>query len=516
MNIIESMKEKFNLMKTWQKISLFIALLLLFEAFSFISFFTPVFNIIFFVLLNLVFLFLAIKKSELAIFIIFSELIISSMGYMFFLDIAGFHLSIRMSLWLILLVVYLFKLLFQIKESGAQALYWQRIKNFKFLGLFSFLGFFVFIALAKALISQTPLLSVFHDFNSWLFFLLLFPVLSIVDLENEKIKNVFKNIILASLIYLSLKTLILLAIFSHNLSWATSVYTWLRGSLMAEITINDFWSRIFMQSQIFSGAAFFLVFSYSQSIGDKFFSKKNITLIALAGLFLSTLILSFSRSFWLALILVVSLSLLLTWISLGFKKTISSVLYLFSSLIFALLLIYFVSILPISSSGQIDFNKGLSDRISQDSSEPALASRWSLLPVLWQEIKTAPVLGQGFGAELVYISSDPRVLENNPGGEYRTFAFEWGYLDIWLKMGLLGLFAYFLLLSRLVISGLKRGLSSFGVFWGLSLSLIFLSIVNFFTPYLNHPLGIGLIILSTCIIQKNEVYLKTNIDNIKK
>lgn len=508
MNILGKVDNKIKTLKSWQKISSIILLLFFIEALSFVAFSASVFNIIFFIILNLAFLFLAIFKNELAIFIIFAELIVSSMGYIFFLDLGSFNLSIRITFWLIILIVYLFKFFSQIRKSGRQAPYWQKIENFNFLRVFSFLGFFVILALAHALLSQATLISIFNDFNSWLYFLFLFPVLAVLDFKDQKTLRVFKNIMGAALIYLSLKTLILLAIFSHNLSFAPNIYSWLRGTLMAEVTINSFWSRIFMQSQIFSGLAFFLVFGLSQKFSDKLVAKKNIGLIALAGLFLSTLILSFSRTFWLAFILVIAFSLVLIWFKLGFKKVLRSMLWLTSTLIFSILIIYFVTILPISGSGQFDFNKGLSDRISQDSNEPALASRWSLLPVLWAEIKTAPILGKGFGAELVYISSDPRVLEKNPNGEYRTSAFEWGYLDIWLKIGLLGLFAYFLLLSKIIIRGLKKNFASAGLFWGLSLSLIFLAIINFFTPYLNHPLGISLIIVASCIIQENEVYLK--------
>ncbi len=519
--------ERLNRISNWQKILLLILLIFSIEIFSFSAFFLPTFALSIFILLNLSFLLLAIKKIEFAIFVIFSELIVSSMGHMFFLDLGGFRLSIRMTFWLILLLVFCFKFIIQFYKSAKDSVYWQRIRDFKFLKVFCLLALFITLALFRGLLLQNSFSSVFNDFNSWLFFILIIPVLAVIDLKKEKTAIYLKNILLASFIYLSLKTLILLGIFSHNLEIASSIYTWLRGTLMAEITVNSFWSRIFMQSQIFSGLAFFLVFVLAQKniinlnlIGDgkekvkAFFNKDNLVLMILAGLFLSTLILSFSRSFWLALVIVIFFSLILFWIYFGFKNTLKSAFFLVISFALALFLIYFVSILPISSSDNLSFNKGLSERISQDSKEPALASRWSLLPVLWSEIKTAPILGKGFGFELSYISSDPRVLERNPSGEYKTSAFEWGYLDIWLKMGVFGLFVYFLLLTKIIFTGFKEKLNHSGIFWAFSLALMFLAILNFFTPYLNHPLGIGLIIISTCIIQENEVYLKKNKSNI--
>ena len=77
-----------------------------------------------------------------------------------------------------------------------------------------------------------------------------------------------------------------------------------------------------------------------------------------------------------------------------------------------------------------------------------------------KEISQEPFFGQGYGATVTYLSQDPRVLENNPSGLYTTYAFEWGYLDIWLKLGIGGIIAYLLLLFFLIkesiILGLKK------------------------------------------------------------
>ena len=112
------------------------------------------------------------------------------------------------------------------------------------------------------------------------------------------------------------------------------------------------------------------------------------------------------------------------------------------------------------------------------------------------------------------------MLKNNPTGEFTTFAFEWGYLDLWYKMGILGPLAYLGLIgsilltlwraiknqSEMILSGINiRGLSL-----GLFAALIALTVVHFFTPYLNHPLGIGFIILSsifTVFVQKRDMQI---------
>jgi len=60
-----------------------------------------------------------------------------------------------------------------------------------------------------------------------------------------------------------------------------------------------------------------------------------------------------------------------------------------------------------------------------------------LRPLL-DAIAQHPWLGSGFGRTVTYRSTDPRVLADHPAGAYTTTAFEWGYLDIALKIGLLG------------------------------------------------------------------------------
>ena len=87
------------------------------------------------------------------------------------------------------------------------------------------------------------------------------------------------------------------------------------------------------------------------------------------------------------------------------------------------------------------------------------------------------------------MSNDPRIRAEFPDGRYTTSAFEWGYLDIWLKIGLLGLLAYLILIVKIARESLKAGLLGEILF----IALTALVITHTFSPYLNHPLGIGFI-----------------------
>ncbi len=507
MSIIKDLK--------WKHVFLVISILTIIELLSFLSFLQPALSLALFIIVSVLFLVLLFYRLDYGLVVLFSELIIGSMGHLFYLDL-GPRLSIRMVFFFLLLMVFFLKFIYQLYKEGKSSLYLQRLKSFVFWKPFLYLFIFVFLGLINSFLRSTSIYLIFQDFNAWLFFLLIFPSVAVLDFKNSKTTNFLTTVILASFIFLSLKTLILLAVFFHNSGVASSVYSWLRNNLLAEVTINNFWSRIFMQSQIFSGAALLFVLFISQikdSLAEKFKSfmkKDNLILIFLSALFFSTILLSLSRSFWLALSIVLLLAVLYIWRFSGYRKFIQSVLFLVSSFLLGIFLVYFVTILPISSSKSVDFSKILADRVSQDSNEAALASRWSLLPVLGEEIKSAPILGKGFGYELSYISSDPRVLENNPSGEYRTFSFEWGYLDISLKIGVLGLLAYFFLILYLLYVSIKKPVKEKRIALAASSVIIFLAIVNFFTPYLNHPLGISLLISMTCLIQENRLYLKTN------
>jgi hypothetical protein len=129
-----------------------------------------------------------------------------------------------------------------------------------------------------------------------------------------------------------------------------------------------------------------------------------------------------------------------------------------------------------------------------------------------------PLLGSGFGTAVTYQTHDPRLLADNPGGQYRTTAFEWGYSDLWLKFGVLGILAYGWFMFALVrplcaVVRRARGAmpsSSAGeisqenvralVAAGALLALAALLATHLFSPYLNHPLGIGMLMMVAVLL----------------
>lgn len=150
----------------------------------------------------------------------------------------------------------------------------------------------------------------------------------------------------------------------------------------------------------------------------------------------------------------------------------------------------------------------LSSRAAKFSGEAAISSRYAQIKPLLSAIKKHPIIGSGFGASATYASQDPRVLKNNPDGLYTTTAFELGWLEIWLKLGLLGAGIYLYILFKIFRLGCQKmqnmpadAIGSYYIFGALA-GLLAVIITHGFSPYLNHPLGIGIVMIMTAVVDR--------------
>ncbi|HPT08195.1 MAG TPA: hypothetical protein PLE28_00665 [bacterium] len=489
------------ILKNKRKIAVITAIIFLVEATSFLSYYYPNLNIIIFFILALSAIVLSIYKLEWGLYMVTAELFFDSMGYIFFWDNGGIKISIRIILWLIIMSVWLAKfLLTWFKEKSGLI---KKYLNIPFLKSFSLLSFFVILAVIFGII-KNGFSDAFFDFNAWLFFTLIFPVWHIMAVnKDDQIKNFWSNIVnifLAAIIFLVFKSLLVLFLFSHNIPGVIyDFYYWTRTYSLGEITnMGDGFYRVFFQSQIFIVLAFIL---FSIQIIKTKSRKEKIYLLIFLSFLASALILSFSRSFWVGAVCSILFLGLIILIKFGFKTTIKYISTILLSLIIGFL-IMFVSIKFPWPNSQAQFNlNSLSSRANIISNESAISSRWALLKIIKGDLKNNFLIGRGFGARLEYQSSDPRVLEQSADGLYSTYAFEWGWFDIWLKLGLLGVLAYIYLLITILKEAWfnfknNKNLLSLGI---LS-AIICLIAINFFTPYLNHPLGIGFLLLSSLFL----------------
>lgn len=475
------------------------ALILLVELLSFTAYFLPEIQVYLLAASFLAAFLLSLSSLKLGLALALVELVIGSKGHLFSADIFGFSLSLRLVIWAALMLA---SFIFIIRQGFLKS--WRQFgRSYYFwLPLLAFSAFII-LAFIQGLARGHGLGDIFSDGNAWFYLSLIIPLLLVGGVREEKERQVFLKIFFLASIFLSLKTLILLFIFSHNLSFMPDVYLWVRRSGVGEITaMGGGWQRIFIQSQIYAPIAFFL--TLWPLILKKVENKKEVFLaLAKLSLFLAVIIVSMSRSFWLGFGLSALIIGLLccrrTW---TFYRR--ALLYSLGALLGAALIIIVVVKFPFPNPQAGLSAEALAARLELSGGEAALASRWALLPNLWQEIKKAPFLGQGFGATVGYYSQDPRVLAQSPDGWYRSYAFEWAYLDTWLKMGILGLAVYLAWIFSLLFLLLREAfLKSSAFAWSLAASLLFLIIVNIFTPYLNHPLGLGFLLFCSCFIKKN-------------
>lgn len=497
--------------------------IILAELLSIFAWVFPQFNLVCFGVILLLTFILSLKKLRYGIYIAFTELIIGSYGYLFSFNYGHTLISVRIGIFLVVMIAWLIHLL----RFSSFKKYYTELKNFAFIKYYLFLALVLLWGFIWGVLRGNNFGNVFLDFNNWLFYLYLLPLITaskpsttltgkVVLGHSKKFWHEFSTIILVALSWLLIKTLIFLYIFSHNFLWAQpELYRWIRDTRVGEIThFKDNFYRIFLQSQIFALVGFFIFLPIITKIkfSLSWFKKNKIFInYAIILLFsLTVVVVSFSRSFWAGLISgFISYGLwLLIYVKRDFIK------YILKLIILGILSI--IIIFTIINAPPYIASTNLTSLISQRTTqlEAAGSSRLNMLLPLNQAIAKHLLVGSGFGTTVSYRSVDPRVLSTTAGasGEYTTYAFEWSYLDLLLKIGLVGLSIYLLLIFKLLQS-LWQQINSkiilnikdqrFNVSLGLLLALISLLVVNIFTPYLNHPLGIGFILLASIFINKN-------------
>ncbi len=484
-----------------KNIFLFLGIFFGLELASLAGFFWPVISQPLFFIVAIAALLLSLFKLEYGLMFVAAELVIGSKGYLLYLPLGddGRLLSIRIVVWSLFMTVFVIRFIWQIIRNKQQAEYWQRLKVFIFWKPFLFLAGAVILGILSGLVYRNSVSNLFLDFNAWLYFLLLIPFAAL-NWSRRRLIQIF----LAGAIWISLKTLLLLSVFAHEASFAPQIYSWLRRTLVGEMTALGGWNRVFIQSQIFSVIAYFACLLHFKDIRKlkELKWRDNLVYLFLLGLFFSTIIISLSRSFWVGFALTLAAILAFIVWRYSWRQAFRVAGLFFGSVVIGIAMIFLV--IPFSAPAQLE--EQLADRVS-NSGEAAVISRWALLPAIMEEVKQNPITGQGFGATVTYISQDPRVLENEATGRYTTYAFEWGYLDIWLKLGLVGLAAYFWLLWRLLSASYRLSRKNGEqLYLALAAGLIFLAATHIFTPYLNHPLGIGFIIAASCLISRDRVY----------
>lgn len=489
--IKEGTSQKFCV-KVWQKIKSepvfwisFVSLLLVFLLS--IAVFKTTLTPIVLVLVALFVLFVTMRRLEYGMSIAFLELFANSHGHLIDAEIGGTAISLRMVVFGGVMLGYAIRLLTRKTK-------FPRVTQSEWVWIPVVIA--VLLGFVRGFMLQSAGVA-FQDGNAYLYLAYLVPLLSITP-SRETFSLWLKNI-LAAAVYVALLSLGTLYVFTHFPAWMlVKTYAFLRDTRTAEITqMHPTFYRVFLQAQIVSLLAIFLSVS-KMLFGEG--KKKNRIWVILLTLSTSAIILSLSRSFWLGAG-VAGLCILFAWFFNYGKSNLKRTLKTSSKFVLAgvlsVVVLGGIVLFPWPyQTGSIEgFGSVFASRTG--SGDVAVTSRWNLLEPMWTEIKKAPVIGSGFGREITYISDDPRVRAEFPDGVWRTYSVEWGYLELWLKMGLLGPLSFIILGGVIVLRLYKQFRSNNGDWISLGFigGVISLYVMHVFSPYLNHPLGLGILLV---------------------
>jgi hypothetical protein len=464
------------------------------------------------------------------IYAVLLELFVGGHGHLFDLFLGNFVLSARIGIFLAVFIAWCFKLV-QLAFSGrsfwkSELLYFFRKESFSF---WYFLLFAVAsIGLLEGFIFKNSTKLIFADINGWFFYALVVVFFAVSKkLKERQSLEIIMQLLSAAIVWHFISSVVLEIIFSHKddfwliyQPFTGLLYKWLRDLRLFEIGVfHARFYRIFAPSFLTSVVGFFVFVWVSLGmiaknggvtlnlLRDKTF-RANWFLASLAS---TTLIISLSRAFWAGIVFALVCSVVYAFwvVRIKWNQLVLLGVGLCGSLVFSFLVILIALNMPISRILQFTYPTDiLAERLLPTTDEPGIGSRWALLPVLNSAIVKRPIFGYGFGKTVRYQSKDPRIISISKG-DYTTYVFEWGYHDFAVKIGLVGLAAYLGLIFALVFSAHRqlarekeKGFERFFLF-GMLFGFIAVSGVHFFSPYLNHPLGIGYVLLASVLFSKN-------------
>lgn len=439
------------------------------------------------------------RSVHLGLLVAFAEIVVGGHGHLIHAELFGFGISIRIAIFAAVMAVWLIRVL-------------QRKAVPKFLTFRD--TPFVLLALALAIGTVNGFLmndpaKAFDDMNGYLTVAYVLPLFSVVW-DNEKKRDILQ-VLFAGALWVAVSTLVILFLFTHMPGKALhEVYAFVRDLRLAEVTLltgPSWFVGNFLSAEspwyyrVFEPAHFFVLVVAFVLTAARFILWKGSRMPALARytmvLCAAAFVASMSRSFMIgAFFGGVSVLLLSFWEARKpmLRFTRNAVHLAFLSLLGS---VVFWAVIAFPFPAHPDLRDAAFYRASTgDERELAVSSRWNLLEPMFNAIMEHPILGSGFGREVTFISDDPRVRELNETGEWTTYRFEWGYQDLWLKMGLLGLaafIAYAIVLTHAFMYTYKH----YGSRWisiGLYAGAIALFATHLFSPYLNHPIGLGYLI----------------------
>lgn len=415
------------------------------------------------VFLTLSCFFIAWRRPTWLLFIGVAELVIGSKGYLFYLDMGTVTVSIRMIIFLATLVATVFSVVRS----------WDRLRQSVIsTPLLLFCGWLI-VSVGIALIRGNGVSAVYTDVNAFVYLALL-PAWWLLATSDSRWRERILAVLAAGAILIGVKSWIVVMLFGQNIAGLPELYRWIRNTGVGEITyINSNVYRVFFQSQIYSA----LMFMFGLVIA----CRTNVPrwwYVMLAASAMGVYI-SLSRSAWLGIGVACGIGIATVLYRRQWPILRRSWIVLPLGLIAWMMMTWALSFPYFSFSG--GRSAVVASRFNGADSASASTSRTNQIRPLLQVIARHPVIGSGFGTMVTYRSADPRT-----PGMRTTTAFELGYLDLLVKIGLVGTLLYGWWIYVIQRTGKQSP-------WypGFMFATLALIIIHATSPYLNHPLGLG-------------------------
>lgn len=424
----------------------------------------------------------AYKRVDVAMYLVFIELFSNPHGALLLVPVGGFEVSMRMAIFLGVMTGW---------GIGIITKRYQINTSHPMVHTYAPLALAIIIGITAGFLSYNPI-EAFKDANAYLYVAYLLPLLSVE--WSGKQKHELLQILAAGAIWATLISMTILYVFTHFwVALLSAFYELLRDLRIAEVTeLGSGTYRVFVQSQLFTIIFGGLVLAMSPT------QDKKRWALGLGAMVVAITALSLSRSFWVGIIpaLIIALGLMIKTYIPSIKQAVTFVGWSALTGLAGILLIAAVTLFPIPSPtfGGDHLVDSLKDRTTQ-TSDAGISSRWNLLWPMIDTIFESPVMGSGFGTAVTFTTDDPRARAINPDGTWTTTSMEWGWLELWIKMGILGPLA-FLYIGYEYLKRLWGYLNTEQAWIGIGLitALLFVFGTHVFSPYLNHPIGLGVLL----------------------
>lgn len=338
--------------------------------------------------------------------------------------------------------------------------------------LFGTLFLVVAVAFFNGNLSGNPLKNTVQDALPFLFLLLTIP--SAQYLQEKKYQVYFVRLLIVFLfgnVLFSLFTFILFSTGHFHIQ--DPYYKWFRDISAGKITDlkNGFFRIVLPEHLLVTPLALML----SSFLMEKEKNKKLLSFLVFCSLIL--LALNLSRAYFLGLFV----GLCMLWYKHSFKRWLLTSLVIGLSTVATFCLIYFAASRG-QSFGLEVFGLRIHSLVAPQIEESSY-TRTALLAPIWDKITQRPIVGSGLGSSVTFTNPVTKTLVN-------TSQFDWGYLEMWSELGIIGLFVYIIFLVSLFIFIIQKKTIHTGLRVGLLAGLISLSVINITGPALFHIFGL--------------------------